>query len=557
MNADYNDLRRLGKTLDGGVFFNSDGSIVFHAFHNRHLLFLLLPVAFIPVAWQYSWWLLLGTPVSLVWFIRWIIKRKAVTGLRMDFDAKELRRGGVRAPFASLEPQSFVAVHEKDVSHIHCVHPRLEMQLPLNFHDVDFGKDAPDGFGFGHEERAETFVRLLNSCVSEGAKSRKTWKADKANVPKTRTAAQRKDSARSLSQDQTWMLRPADILAHVYGLQPSGLLITPKEGDTHETLRELLKERWAVETPQEALQCFGRCSQGLRGLLAAIQPLALLPRAAQKAYLDYLEEAAAELQEEAKTAASKGLPAALASFPGEAFSRVLPLLYEKNGIALISGYAEATRKAHEAGELPLLLEAEEALCLQARLKGQISFVAVESRLSESAGAERFHTAVDAFAAMLAELGATPAEQAECLLQLQNLKTVRSGLIHNEDYLELESGRLKILANPDSAILLDRNPYIAWDYARAAFIRRVMYTLGWEEHVEDIWTDLRPMAKVLQKSFTDWPELLPVIRKAQLMEGSDREFGTPEEFDMALKSKAVERAAAPEKLPWRMRLDGKK
>lgn len=557
MNADYNDLRRLGKTLDGGVFFNSDGSIVFHAFHNRHLLFLLLPAAFIPAAWYYSWWLLLGVPLSLVWFIRWIIKRKAATGLRVDFDARELRRGGVRAPFASLGPESFVAVHEKDVSHIHCVHPRLEMQLPLNFHDVDFGKDTPDGFGFGHAERAETFARLLNSCVAEGAKSKKARKADTSNAPKTRTAAQRKDSARSLSREQAWVLHPADILAHVYGLQPSGLLITPKEGDTRETLRDLLRERWGVATAQEALQCFGRCSQGLRGLLAAIQPLALLPRAAQKAYLGYLEEAAAELREEAKTAASGNLPAAFVSPPGEAFSRVLPLLYEETGIPLMSGYAKAIRTAHEAGELPLLLEAEEALCLQARLKGQISVVAVESRLSDQAGAERFHTAADAFTGMLAALGATPAAQAGLLLQLQNVKTVRSGLIHNEDYLELESDRLKILANPDSAILLDRNPYIAWDYARAAFIRRVMYTLGWEEQVEDIWIDLRPMAKVLQKSFSGWPDLLPVIRKAQLMEGSDREFGTPEEFAMALKSKAVERAVTPEKLPWRMRLDGKK
>lgn len=557
MNADYNDLRRLGKTLDGGVFFNSDGSIVFHAFHNKHLLFLLLPVAFIPAAWYYSWWLLLGTPVSLIWFIRWIIKRKAATGLRLDFEAKELRRGPIRAPFASLGPESFVAVHEKEISHIHCVHPRLEMQLPLRFHDVNFGKDAPDGFGLGHEERAEAFARLLNDCVSQGGKSKKSLKADKKNAPKARTAAQRKDSARSLSQEQIWMLRPADILAHVYGLQPTGLLVTPREGDAHEVLGNLLKERWDVATPQEALLCFGRCAQGLRGLLAAIQPLALLPRPAQQAYLDYLEEAADELQKDARNAATEGLPAALVAPPGEAFARVLPLLYEQSGPALMNGYAEATRKAFAAGELPLLLEAEEDLCLQARLKGQISLVALESRLSEKSGPERFHAATDDFAALLTEQGVTPQEQAERLLELQNLKTVRSGLIHNEDYAGLEADRLKILANPDSAILLDRNPYIAWDYARAAFIRRAMYTLGWEEHVEDIWSDLRPMAKLLQKTFTNWPELLPVIRKAQSMEGSDREFGAAEEFALALKSKAVERAVTPEKLPWRMRLDGKR
>ncbi|MDR2161177.1 MAG: DUF1266 domain-containing protein [Desulfovibrio sp.] len=544
---DFEPLRRLTKLVDGGVFFNADGSVVFHALHTRHLLFLLVPSALLPAAAMISWWILLGIPLCLAGFLRWLIKRKAADSLRLDFASGRIIRGEAVAPFALLTEESFRAVHGKHSSTLQCLLPRFEMNLPLEFYDLAPVRGAEDdGFGLSHAERAQTFLRLLWQCILQ---VRGDTEEDKA-AGTGRAAARSRDASRSLTPDQLWMLQPGTMLAAAYGLHQEGLALRSSQGDSRAAVADILRDRWGISEPEEAVPAFGECVQGLRSLLAAVQPLALLPAKAQQGYLDYLEEAAEEISGEDRSRQEAGLPDELLPPPGPAFAKVLPLLHEEKGLPLLRDYAEALSDAHKNGVLASLLEAEARLCYQARVRRQISVLDVADIAGNAAG----ETALELLNTFVRRTGKDDASRCRNLMILQDLKKLRHGLGHNPRYTFLEAERLKALARPDQAILLGRNPYIAWDYARAALLRSMACTLGWERDMSGIWVDLRPLAQEIQTTFSDWTALFSFILAGQALDGDETLFGPPQDFSRVMRSRSVQNSLFKDSLPaWKLSL----
>ena len=548
---DFEPLRRLTKFVDGGIFFNADGSIVFHSLHTRHLLFLLIPSALLPAAALVSWWILIGIPLCLIGFIRWLIKRKAANSLRLDFVSGRIIRGEATAPFSFLTPESFRVVRGRETSTVQCLLPRFEMTLPLEFYDLSGPGD--DGFGRAHGERAENFLNLLWQCIAKVRGEAGPAGEDKA-ASRPGSAARKKDAARSLSPDKLWMLQLGAMLAPAYGLHPEGIALHAPREDTPAVLTAILKDRWKIGSPREAARAFGSCVQGIHSLLAAVQPLALLPASVQQGYLDYLDEAAEEIETQDQDTRQAGLPAEFLPAPGPAFAKVLPLLYEEQGLRLLRDYAEALREARDRNVLSPFLEAEAEVCYQARVRRQISVLSSITRGEAEYGQKAWEEGISLLNTLITRAGRDDASRRQGLLILQDLKALRRGLGQNPDYPALEAERLKALARPEGAILLGRNPYIAWDYARAALLRRMTYTLGWEAAENDLWVDLRPLAQEVQALFTDWTALFPFLLTGQALEGNSALFGTPEEFRRIMQSRSVQNSLLKASLPpWKLSL----
>jgi hypothetical protein len=546
---DFEPLRRLTKFVDGGIFFNADGSIVFHSLHTRHLLFLLIPSALLPAAAMISWWILLGVPLCLIGFIRWLIKRKAANSLRLDFVSGRIIRGEATAPFSFLTPESFRVVRGQETSAVQCLLPRFEMTLPLEFYDLSGPED--DGFGRAHDERAENFLNLLWQCIAKVRGEVGPAEEDKAAA---RPGSAARKAARSLSPDKLWMLQLGAMLAPAYGLHAEGIAVRASRNDTSTVLTAILKDRWDIRSPQQAVRAFGECVQGVRSMLAAVQPLALLPAPVQQGYLDYLDEAAEEIETQDQDTRRAGLPAGFLPAPGPAFARVLPLLYEEQGVRLMRDYAETLRDACDRNVLSPFLEAEAEVCYQARVRGQISVMSGIARGEAEYGREAWEEGLALLDTLIERAGRDDAARRQGLLILQDLKALRRSLGQNPDYPALEAERLKTLARPEWAILLGRNPYIAWDYARAALLRRMTYTLGWEAAENDLWTDLRPLAREVQSLFTDWTALFPFLLTGQALDGNTVLFGTPEEFRRIMQSRSVQNSLLKASLPpWKTSL----
>ncbi|MDR2075851.1 MAG: DUF1266 domain-containing protein [Desulfovibrio sp.] len=552
---DFDPLRRLTRFVDGGVFFNADGSIVFHSLHSRHLIFLLLPSALLPAAAMISWWILLGVPICLLGFLRWLIKRKKADSLRLDFVSGRIIRGEATAPFSFLTPESFRVVRGRETSTIQCLLPRFEMTLPLEFYDLSGPEGADEGFGRSHAERAETFLKLLWQCIAKVRGDAGPAEADKTPArARPKTTSGKKEAARSLSPDKLWMLQLGALLAPAYGLHPAGIALDSSKGGAEAVLTAILKDRWQITSPLEAARAFGACVQGVRSRLAAVQPLALLSVPVQQGYLDYLDEAADEIAAEDRKNREAGLPEDLLPPPGPAFARVLPLLHEKRGLPLMRDYAEALRDAHDRGLLPSFLEAEAEICYQARVRRQISVMSGAARGEAKFGPKAWEESLALLDTLIKRCGRDDASRIQSLQILQDLKALRRGLGQDPGYLQLEAERLKTLAQPEWAILLGRNPYIAWDYARAALLRRMTYTLGWEANENDLWLDLRPLAQETQALFTDWTALLPFLLTGQALDGNTALFGSPEEFRRIMRSRSVQNSLLADNLPpWKLSL----
>ncbi|MDR1359374.1 MAG: DUF1266 domain-containing protein [Deltaproteobacteria bacterium] len=549
---DFEPLRRLTKFVDGGIFFNADGSIVFHSLHTRHLLFLLVPSALLPAAALISWWILLGVPICLLGFIRWLIKRKAAHSLRLDFLSGRIIRGEATAPFAFLTPESFRVVNGPETSTVQCLLPRFEMTLPLEFYDLT-GPDE-EGFGRSHDERAESFRRLLWQCIAKVRGEEPILDGAAAAKTQLKSAARKKEAARSLSPDKLWMLQLGAMLAPAYGLRPEGLALSASDEDTEAVLRAILKERWNIRTPREAVLAFGDCVQGVRGRLAAVQTLALLPAAVQQGYLDYLEEAAEEICAENSATEAAGLPEELIPPPGPALARLVPLLYEESGSRLLKDYAEALHDANDGDVFKPFLEAEAEICYQARVRRQISVMSGTAWGETEYGRKAWEEALAILDTLLQRIGKDDASRGQALQTLQDVKALRRDLGRNPDYPGLEAERLKTLAQPEWAILLGRNPYKAWDYARAALLKRMTYSLGWENDENGLWLDLRPLAREVQALFNDWTALFPFLLTGQALDGNKALFGSPEEFRRIMQSRGVQNSLLKSGLPpWKTSL----
>jgi hypothetical protein len=426
------------------------------------------------------------------------------------------------------------------------------MTLPLEFYDLSASTD--DGFGRSHDERAENFCRLLWQCIAKVRGEDPAVDGPAAVKTQPGSAARKKEATRALSPDKLWMLQLGAMLAPAYGLRPAGIALERSGGGTEAAITAILKDRWKVSSPREAVRSFGDCLQGIRGRLAAVQTLALLPVAVQQGYLDYLNEAAEEITEENRENMAAGLPEELLPPPGPAFAKVLPLLYEEEGFRLMRDYAEALNDARDRNVLAPFLEAEAEICHQARVRGQISVMSGAAWGEAEYGPEAWEEGLAVLDTLVRRAGKDEASRRRGLQTLQDLKALRRDLGHNPGYLHLEAERLKTLAQPEWAILLGRNPYIAWDYARAALLRRMTYTLGWDNDENGLWLDLRPLAREVQALFTDWTALFPFLLTGQALDGNAALFGSPEEFRRIMQSRSVQNGLLKSSLPpWKVSL----
>jgi hypothetical protein len=170
------------------------------------------------------------------------------------------------------------------------------------------------------------------------------------------------------------------------------------------------------------------------------------------------------------------------------------------------------------------------------------------------GREMWEESLALLDTLIKRAGKDDSSRRQGLLTLQDVKKLRRNLGQNPDYLQLEAERLKTLAQPEWAILLGRNRYIAWDYARAALLRRMTYTLGWETGENDLWVDLRPLAQEVQSLFTDWTALFPFLLTGQSLDENTALFGSPQEFRRIMQSRGVQNSLLKDTPPpWKLSL----
>ena len=542
LESRIDDLLALASNAKGGRKRFGE-YIKFYPFNIIHVLLLIVPPIVGLAGAFFGWWYTVG---AFIFFIAFVFSygRMQDRALEFNFDSREVIHEGAHIPFSSLNPKNIQIVSDNNSSNLNIVLSDRPVSMFINFN------------GDNHQEDAKRFKSALWQLMqrkpgneSDAAETAEDSDTEDDNDSQAQTLASPAALSRPLYPSELWMLQPSELLLPLFSGYDLKNVDNPVAlGNNSAVAQEIFSERWNAHSGIDGMAAVAEAMQGLRGRMASLQPIALLPQEERKTYLELLKNAAEELSQSAQVSDNdSSIPV---SAPGPIFSKLLEQRFGAPGLEIFEQYTAAVKHASDTGMLSLLRNVELASVIQARMSGEIVLIGIAAKYMAEVGYDNYHNTIRPYLDSFASKNKNSKANVSNLMLLQDMLWLHSHLRHNEALIEQEQDRLNVLADPALSITKERNPFIAWDYARASFLKRLDYTAAWSEiFVPDIWDEFQPMALELQASFSSYEEMLPYIIAGHRLSANSHEFGTLDEFSAAINEDVIRNALTSHNLPW--------